>query len=181
MNRTDLEVEKTINDEFTRLCVIKSKHKIKSIDLNTEIIVKLDRNRDSKKSESEEIFAECKIACLLQNNQIEIYLVNLNAKMSMIDNPLIFLKIDAAGHRTDVRTICFSSDSSAFVSASGDSMKVWNRMNLSPIRSFNCDYALSSIFLSDDNHVIIGTNVILNDIFILILTPVHNINVLFSL
>lgn len=36
-------------------------------------------------------------------------------------------------------------------------MKVWNRMSLSCIRSFSCDYALCSLFLSDDNHVLLGT------------------------
>ena len=36
-------------------------------------------------------------------------------------------------------------------------MKVWNRMSLNCIRSFACDYALTSLFLSDDNHVLIGT------------------------
>jgi len=35
--------------------------------------------------------------------------------------------IMAHGHRTDVRAICFSSDNLAFATASGDSVKLWNR------------------------------------------------------
>jgi U3 small nucleolar RNA-associated protein 12 len=30
-------------------------------------------------------------------------------------------------------------------------------MSLNCIRSFTCDYALCSLFLSDDNHVLLGT------------------------
>lgn len=31
------------------------------------------------------------------------------------------------GHRTDVRAVSFSSDNLAFATASGDSVKLWNR------------------------------------------------------
>lgn len=102
---------------------------------------------------------ECKVACLLQNNQIELYSVQVNKQINATQTPSLVFTLDMPGHRTDVRTLCFSSDSTAFVSASGDSMKVWNRMSLNCIRTFKCDYALCSLFLSDDNHVLIGTKV----------------------
>lgn len=154
-----MEVENTIADEFTRISVLKSRNKIKSIDLYTETLTKSKVRESNSLKNEEEIFFECKISCLLQNNQIEMYLLKLNKKMNPVEPISLYLKLDAAAHRSDVRTICFSSDSSAFVSASGESMKIWNRMSLSPIRTFNCDYALSSLFLADDNHVLIGTNV----------------------
>lgn len=142
--------------------MVKSKHKIKSVDLYTETIARTDKRRfgnQSAESEMDDIMSDCKIACLLNNNQIEIYMLKIKKQINAIETPLLVLKLDAAGHRTDVRTICFNSDSSAFVSASAESMKVWNRMGLTPIRTMSCDYALSSLFLSDDNHVLIGTNV----------------------
>lgn len=139
-------------DEFSRVHVLKTKQKIKSVDLYTDTKQKLSGENNS------EFLADCKIACLLQNNQVELYGLKINKQLDKTV-PEILAKLDAAGHRSDVRTLCFSSDSTAIVSASGDSMKVWNRMNLTPIRTFSCDYALSSLFISDDNHVLIGTNV----------------------
>ena len=143
-------IEKSVNDEFTRVAMLKTKHKIKFVDLIVEA-------GSSKKVEASEILFECKVACLLQNNQIEVYLVKVNKHLNKIEEPDLVYTINTPGHRTDVRTLCFNSDSTAFVSASGDSMKVWNRMSLNCIRTFACDYALSSLFLSDDNHVLVGT------------------------
>lgn len=39
----------------------------------------------------------------------------------------ILKNLNAHGHRTHVRAVCFSSDNLAFASASGDSVKLWNR------------------------------------------------------
>ena len=139
--------------------MVKSKHKIKSIDIHTETL-NTNRRRNNKSGddgESPELII--KISCLLQNNQIEVYALKLGKQINNVDAPELVYTLDTPGHRTDVRTVCFSSDSSAFVSARGDSMKVWNRMGLTCIRTFACDYALSSLFMSDDNHVIISTNV----------------------
>lgn len=133
-----MSIEQTVNDEFTRLAMVKTKHKIKFISVNV-------------------IDGECKIICLLQNNQLEVYSRQLNNNTN--DEASLTSTVQVNGHRTDVRTISFSSDSTAFISASGDSLKVWNRMSLNCIRTFACDYALCSLFLSDDNHVLIGTKV----------------------
>ena len=157
-------IEQTVNDEFTRVCLLKTKHKIKYVDLKCEF----DNSKKNKKDDNEEsnTLLECKIACLLNNNQIEVYLLELNKNINDIQQPEIVYSISLPGHRTDVRTICFSSDSTAFATASGDSMKVWNRISLNCIRTFACDYALSSLFLSDDNHILIGTKVIDFNFFI---------------
>lgn len=179
INKGVLEIERTVADEFTRICMLKTKHKIKSIDLYSEPVSKLNRreatkaafkakssggDQDDNDASDECIVGECKIACLLNNNQIDIYLLRLDKQLTRIQAPALVHTLDTPGHRTDVRTLCFSSDSTAFVSASGDSMKVWNRMNLTCIRTFACDYALSSLFMSDDNHVLIGTNVNISEI-----------------
>ena len=140
------EIERTVQDEFTRLCLLKCKHKIKSVDLYGE--TKLIGNSNEVNKDDDEMLGECKIACLLQNNQIEVYLLKINKQINKILPPELIFNLEIPGHRTDVRTLCFSSDSTAFVSASGDSMKVWNRMSLNCIRTFKCDYALSSLFSS---------------------------------
>lgn len=133
----------------------------------TEMVSKNAKKRQqqmhssSNDNNDDEFISDCMISCLLENNQIEIYLVKVKKQINTIEPPSLISRLDHAGHRTDVRTISFNSDSSAFMSASAESMKVWNRMSLKPIRTFSCDYALSSLFLSDDNHIIIGTKVYL--------------------
>lgn len=157
-----LVIEKTINDEFTKISMIKTKHNIKYVDLLCEITT--DKKRLAKlkdtDDQNEEYLFECKIGCLLQNNMIEVYSCKVTKKINSLHTADLLYTIEMPGHRTDVRTLAFSSDSTAFITASGDSMKVWNRMSLNCIRTFKCDYALCSLFLYDDNHVLIGTKVI---------------------
>ena len=80
------------------------------------------------------------------------------------------------------RTVCFSSDDSKILSASSNSLKLWNRsainyfplslslhffyFSLPPCRSslqctatLSCGYALCSTFVPGDRHVVIGTKV----------------------
>ena len=162
-------IEQTVNDEFTRISLLKIKHKIKFVDIICEFNTKIgvsdadnDEEENEENSKKPTFLFDCKIACLLQNNQIEIYLIKIDKQINNTQPAEMIYSVAMAAHRTDVRTISFSSDSTAFVSASGDTMKVWNRMSLNCIRTFNCDYALSSLFLSDDNHVLISTKVIFN-------------------
>jgi len=103
---------------------------------------------------------------------MSIFVLNnkVTKQLNNIKQPELIYAVNQPGHRTDVRTICFSPDSTAFISASGDCMKVWNRLSLNCIRTFNCDYALCSLFLSDDNHVLIGTKVACHFMFLSKLT-----------
>lgn len=151
----ELGIEQTVKDEFTRIAMLKTRHKIKSVDVCCDFRSTARQRHDE--DDSNAIIFDCKVICLLQNNQIEVYLTEVSKQINNTETPHLIYTIATPGHRTDVRTLCFSSDSTAFVSASGDSMKVWNRMSLSCIRTFSCDYALCSLFLSDDNHVLIGT------------------------
>lgn len=152
----ELSIEKTVQDKFTRVSMLKTKHKIKNVDLVVDLVTATSAK---KTKEEDEILFDCKIACLLQNNQIEVYLVRVLKQLNNTKQPELVYAVTTPGHRTDVRTLSFSSDSTAFISASGDCMKVWNRLSLNCIRTFSCDYALCSLFLSDDNHVLVGTKV----------------------
>lgn len=159
----ELSIEQTVEDKFTRISVLKTKHKIKYVDIICDLNTSnnsITKRRNVTNKDDEEILFECKMACLLQNNQIEVYLAKINKQINNTKQPELFYSINIPGHRTDVRTISFSSDSTAFISASGDCMKVWNRLSLNCIRTFACDYALCSTFF-DDNHVLIGTKVII--------------------
>jgi U3 small nucleolar RNA-associated protein 12 len=170
----DLNIEQTIEDEFSKICMLNCKHKIKYIDLlvekpnQTASVTKNhvnsfedDENKEVANKSNDQVLFTCKVACILHNNQIEIYSFSVfkNVHLNMNQTPALLSAITMPGHRTDVRTLCFNSDSSSFISASGDSLKVWNRMSLNCIRSLSCDYALCCLFLSDDKHALIGTKV----------------------
>ncbi|TMS06102.1 WD repeat-containing protein 3 [Larimichthys crocea] len=97
---------------------------------------------------------ELKVALLLQNNTIETYSLKTLDKTPAANKTA---RLTIGGHRTDVRTLAFSSDNLAVLSASGDTVKVWNRSTLQVIRTMSCEYALCSLFVPGDRQIILGT------------------------
>lgn len=67
---------------------------------------------------------ELKVVLLLQNNTIEAYSLRTSDKTPAANKTA---RLTLGGHRTDARTLAFSSDNLAVLSASGDTVKVWNR------------------------------------------------------
>ncbi|KAL7881715.1 hypothetical protein AOLI_G00085630 [Acnodon oligacanthus] len=132
----DPVVERKLTDEIQKLTNIKASSKIRSVDCF------LTPN------------GEMKIALLLQNNTVETYTLKTTEK-----NPpsTKTCRLTLGGHRTDVRTLSFSSDNIAVLSASGETVKVWNRSTLQVIRTMACEYALCSLFVPGDRQIIIGT------------------------
>ena len=68
------------------------------------------------------------------------------------------------GHRSDVRTVCFSSDNTAVLSGSHESVKIWNRSARVCIRTVadagdggggGVGYCLSSFFVAGDRQVMV--------------------------
>ena len=71
---------------------------------------------------------ELKVALLLQNNTVETYSLKLSSnKATPTPAANKTSRLTLGGHRTDARTLAFSSDNMAVLSASGDTVKVWNR------------------------------------------------------
>ncbi|XP_068554814.1 WD repeat-containing protein 3 [Anas acuta] len=130
------DVELSLQEEIQRVTNIKASAKIKSFDMIL-----------SPKG-------ELKVVLLLQNNIIESYLLNLSAQ---VPQAVRASKISIGGHRSDVRTLAFSSDNIAILSASAESVKIWNRSTLQCIRTMDCEYALCSFFVPGDRQVIVGT------------------------
>ncbi|XP_030307169.1 WD repeat-containing protein 3 [Calypte anna] len=129
-------VELSLQEEIHRVTSIKASSKIKSFD---SIL--------SPKG-------ELKIVLLLQNNVIETYNLNLSAQAPQAVRAS---RITIGGHRSDVRTLAFSSDNIAILSAAAESVKIWNRSTLQCIRTMDCEYALCSLFVPGDRQVIVGT------------------------
>ncbi|XP_054642826.1 WD repeat-containing protein 3 isoform X2 [Dunckerocampus dactyliophorus] len=128
-------VEKTLKDEIIRLSKIKASAKIRSVDCLM-------------------CGGELKVALLLQNNTIETYSLKTSDKTPEANKTA---RLTLSGHRTDARTLAFSSDNLAILSASGDTVKVWNRSTLQVIRTMACEYALCSLFVPGDRQIILGT------------------------
>ncbi|XP_050777129.1 WD repeat-containing protein 3 isoform X2 [Gopherus flavomarginatus] len=129
-------VEMSLQEEIQRVTSIKASAKIKSFDL---ILCPK---------------GELKATLLLQNNTIESYILKPSAQVPQVVRAS---KITIGGHRSDVRTLAFSSDNIAVLSAAAESVKIWNRSTLQCIRTMACEYALCSLFVPGDRQVIIGT------------------------
>lgn len=125
-------VEKTLKDEIIRLTNIKASSKIRWVQCLSCP------------------GGELKVALLLQNNTVETFSVKASDASKTA-------RLTLGGHRTDVRTLAFSSDNLAVLSASGDTVKIWNRSTLQVIRTMACEYALCSMFVPGDRQVIVGT------------------------
>jgi len=95
-----------------------------------------------------------KVVALLCNNSLECCVVKLSESKPVTDQ---WSRLAMQGHRTDIRTVCFSSDNMAIATGSAESLRVWNRTSLQCIRAIDSDYALCSLFVPGDRHVIIGT------------------------
>lgn len=132
----EVSVEMTLQDEIQRVTNIKTSAKIKSFDL-----IHLPQG-------------ELKAVFLLQNNLVELYSLNPSVPASQ---PVRTSRITIGGHRSDVRTLSFSSDNIAVLSGAAESIKIWNRSTLQCIRTMTCEYALCSFFVPGDRQVVIGT------------------------
>ncbi|NXT97687.1 WDR3 protein, partial [Buphagus erythrorhynchus] len=132
----EMSVELSLQEEIQRVTNVKASSKIKSFDLIL-----------SPKG-------ELKMVLLLQNNVIELYNLDLSAQMPQA---VRVSRITIGGHRSDVRTLAFSSDNIAILSAAAESVKIWNRSTLQCIRTMECEYALCSLFVPGDRQVIVGT------------------------
>lgn len=125
----------SLPSEIKRLPVIKSSNKAKGLDL---VLGK---------------GGELRISIGINNNSVELH----SATITDADIETKLLRsLTNHGHRTDVRALCFSSDNLALATASGDSVKLWNRPSLACLRTVECGYALTACFAPGDRHLIVG-------------------------
>ena len=66
------------------------------------------------------------------------------------------LAVEIHGHRTDIRSLCLSSDDRMLASAGNGTLKVWNVRTTTCIRTLECGYALCASFLPGDRILVIG-------------------------
>ncbi|XP_046345376.2 WD repeat-containing protein 3-like [Haliotis rufescens] len=133
----EVTVEIKLMDEIKRMTAVKMAAKVRALDLLEE-------------QEGESV----KCVCLLNNNSIQTSAIHVDNKKAELSD---VKTLGLPAHRTTPRTTCFSSDNLAILSASSESIKIWNRDSLQPIRTMPCEYAITSMFAPGDRHVIIGT------------------------
>lgn len=131
------ELTVALQDEVLRIKSVQASGKVKAIDVHV-----------STKG-------ELRLLALLRGNSFEIHVVD--TKVSNKNDATKVGALSIPGHRTDVRALCFSSDKIALASASGESLKIWNRGSQNCIRTMACDYALSILFATGDRNVIVAT------------------------
>lgn len=132
----EVQVEATITDTVERLQSFKCSSKPCSMD------IRCAQN------------GLAKVVVALRNNQVELHVLNVADKTI---TPVLSDSIQHGGHRSDVRALCFSSDNTAILSASGEMVKVWSRSSQQCLRSMDCEYALCCTFLPGDRHCVVGT------------------------
>ncbi|XP_013112970.2 WD repeat-containing protein 3 [Stomoxys calcitrans] len=133
--------ELSLSDEIKRLESIKVKQKIKSIDI-------LLGARD-----------ELRVLVSLANNTIQLYSQEASfkrQKSAKEETVKLLRSINRQGHQSEVRSVCFSSDSLAIGSGSGESFKFWNRDSMQCLRTVACDYVLCSVFVPGDRYILLG-------------------------
>ncbi|KAI8435791.1 hypothetical protein MSG28_004019 [Choristoneura fumiferana] len=126
----------TLSDEVRRVTSIKLESKIKS---NTLLLG---------------VSGELRVGVTLNNNTVELHSLRLNE-----ENTVKCLKqITQPGHQKEPRCVAISSDNLAVLSASADSVKLWNRPNQTCLRTIPMlgGRPTSLTFLPGDRHAAAG-------------------------
>lgn len=127
--------EISLSDRIKRLPIIKTEGKIKSFDLV------LGNSRDVR------------VAGNFANNTLRLFALNYAEKKSEAQ---LVRAVTQHGHQGEMRSVCFSSDSLAIATGSGESVKLWSRGTQSCLRTVALDHALCTCFVPGDRHLLVG-------------------------
>jgi U3 small nucleolar RNA-associated protein 12 len=96
-----------------------------------------------------------KLVASLANNSIEVHEIAFVEEKPQKSR--LVSTYDLLGHRSDIRTLCLSSDDELLASGSSDLLKIWSTSTSSCLNTIPCGYALCSTFVPGNKYVIIGT------------------------
>ncbi|KAF9534814.1 WD-repeat-containing protein [Crepidotus variabilis] len=138
----DLTMASNLVDYFTPHIVVRASGKVRSFDFSL---------RELKGG-------AVQLCVALSSNAVEVYSIPPPTK-SKDETPEATRScaVELPGHRTDIRTLCLSTDDQILASASNGSLKIWNMKTTQCIRTIECGPAVCSTFLPGDRHVAIGT------------------------
>ncbi|KAK7695479.1 hypothetical protein QCA50_000115 [Cerrena zonata] len=130
-------------DLFTPYLVVRASGKVRSFDF-------ADEEHNAK--------GNVQLFTALSTNALEVYNIPPPQKTKgETPEATRVLSVDLPGHRSDVRTLCLSSDDVLVASASNGSLKVWNLKTTACIRTMECTYPICSTFLPGDRQIAVGT------------------------
>lgn len=136
----DAAPQLTMSDEIALLYVLPASSTIRSFDIAPAGTAAAAR--------------DLRMLLSLHDNAIEMHDIHLHA--SPVDSSRV-ARIDVPGHRSGVRAVAFSSDEQLLASVSSETLKVWNYRTQSCLRTLECGYGLSCVFVPGDRHVLVGT------------------------
>lgn len=90
------------------------------------------------------------VAISLHNNSLEVYDLTEGSFTSAHT-------LDLPGHRSDVRSLTLSHDNTLLMSTSHNSVKIWNPISGSCLRTMEAGYGLSGLFVPGNRYTIVGT------------------------
>lgn len=127
--------ELSASDKFQLLQVMRLKQKIRSFSFSLA---------PTKKNQL------AILALSFHNNSLEVYELTQESYSSahMIDLP---------GHRSDVRSLTLSYDSTLLMSTSHNAVKIWNPVSGVCLRTMEAGYGLSGLFVPGNRYAIVGT------------------------
>ncbi|XP_029650017.1 WD repeat-containing protein 3 isoform X1 [Octopus sinensis] len=143
--------------EKRRLKKRKKKEETEPLIALKDIFKKISSFKITQKGHSFDCFLDkniLKIVCLSSNNTLSWYNIDINSSEQGIPEREV---LETQGHHTEIRALSFSSDNTAILSASADSVKVWDRSYLQCIATMDCEYALCCLFLPGDRLCVVGT------------------------
>uniref|UniRef100_A0A6A7G9N2 WD40 repeat-like protein n=2 Tax=Hirondellea gigas TaxID=1518452 RepID=A0A6A7G9N2_9CRUS len=95
-----------------------------------------------------------RILVALSNNSILLYDLDLSDEENLFKRRK---KIELAGHRYGVRSVCLSKDDTLIMTTSNDQVKIWNSRSQQCIQTLESGYGLCCAFAPGSRHAIIGT------------------------
>lgn len=94
----------------------------------------------------------------LQNNTLELYRISIRKKGDSEGMPSEKIStLDLPGHRSDVRSLCLSSNDEVLLTSGGNLLKAWNIQTGNCIRTIHSGFGLSVVFAPGDRHAVLGT------------------------
>ncbi|KAH9940581.1 WD-repeat-containing protein [Amylocystis lapponica] len=134
--------ELQLADLFTPYLAVRASGKIRSFDFGDE---------ETSTKGATQLFVA------LSSNALEVYNIPQPTKSKDVPEAARVYSVDLPGHRTDVRTLCLSSDDMLLASASSGALKIWNMKTTACIRTLECGHAICSTFLPGDRQIAVGT------------------------
>ncbi|CAK1547083.1 unnamed protein product [Leptosia nina] len=132
----DIKEILTLTDEVRRLTSLKLTTKVKS----TALLLGLS--------------GELRVGVTLASNSVELHSMNINDASEV----KCLKQINLPGHQKEPRCVAISSDNLALLSASADSIKLWNRNSQTCLRTVQvpCGRPVSACFAPGDRHALVG-------------------------